>query len=190
MVDDYSLIQKIKEEKDNNSFNELVNRHTGIYNTTVYRYLHTNNSGDYHDFISNREYNFYSFINDFKPEKNVKFSTFVGDRTRYLCLSKNYSFDKVINEELNEEYFTEESPDSYLLDKDMHNLLLEEIENIKNKQFKEIMKLRFLSSNKILTWKEVAQKLGVSTQLVNRTYNDNIDNFKKKFLENFKDEKR
>lgn len=190
MVDDFYLIQKIKEEKDNHSFNELVNRHTGIYNTTVYRYLHTNNSGDYHDFISNREYNFYSFVNDYNPDKNVKFSTYVGDRTKFLCLTKNSNFEKNPNEELDDNIFIESSPDLELLDKDMHGFLIEQIEQVKNKQFRDIMKLRYFSSNKVLTWKEVAQKLGVSTQLVNRTYNDNIENFKKKFLEKFKDEKR
>lgn len=190
MIDDYSLIQKIKNENDNFSFNELVSRHTGIYNNIVYKYLHTNNSGDYHDFISNREYNFYSFINDFNPQKNTKFSTFVGDRTKFLCLTKNSNFDKFINEELNENISIDSSPDLELLDKDMHNILLNEIENIKNKQFKEIMKLRFFSSNELLTWKEVAKKLGVSTQLVNKIYNDNIELFKKKFLLNFNNEKQ
>lgn len=185
MLDDLYLINQIKENNDSNSFNELINRHTGIYNTMVYKYLHTNNSGDYHDLIENREYNFYSFIKDYDSSKNMKFSTFVGDRTKYLCLSKNQEVTKVAYLELEDNTISDlEEPDNNLINKDSHSILLKTINEIKNSRFKDIMTLRFLSSNKVLTWREVADKIGVTPQCVHKTYQDNIDQFKKTFLTN------
>ena len=80
MLTDILLIKKIKQEDDQKSFIELVNRHTGIYNTIAYSYTRAGDKSLYHDIIDDREYNFYSFIKDFDENKKMKFSTYVGER--------------------------------------------------------------------------------------------------------------
>lgn len=182
MLTDILLINKVKEENDQKSFLELVNRHTGIYNTIVYRYLHTGNKSDYYDLIGEREYNFYSFVKDYDETKNMKFSTFVGDRTKYLCLDRNSDSNEIIKEEIDDGMLVAGQPDFDLFNKDIMNKLRESIDGIKNKKFKKIMELRFFSSHEILTFREIAKKMNVTTQYVNKIYKDNID----LFIQNFK----
>lgn len=181
MLTDILLIHKIKEDNDQKSFSELVNRHTGIYNTIVYQYLHTGNTSDYHDLLNERDYNFYSFVNSYDENRNMKFSTYVGDRTKFLCLDKNSYSSKVLNEELDDGMNYDSQPDVELIDKDTMEKLKEAINRISNVKFKKIMELRFFSSSKVLTFKEVAGKMNVTTQYVNKIYKDNIKSFIRTF---------
>ncbi len=183
-LDDLSLINEIKKSNDNSSFNELVSRHTGIYNMIAWQYLHTGNHTDFQDLIDNREYNFYSFIQDYNPDKGTKFSTFVGDRTKYLCLTLNKNFNlKSNNKCLNlDEFLDDHQPDSDLIEKDNNTVLLDTINNFPHKTFREVMLLRLFSSDN--TWREIAKKVGVTTQYVHKTYLDHIEELKSAFLKN------
>lgn len=181
-LDDLTLIEEVKKTNDNNSFVELVSRHTGIYNMIAWRYLHTGNRTDYLDLIDNMEYNFYSFINDYNPEKGTKFSTFIGERTKYLCLTINKGL-KFNNNALNiEEFLDDHQPDSDLMEKDNNTVLLDTINNFPHKTFRDIMLLRLFSSDN--TWREIAKKVGVTTQYVHKTYMDHIEELKTAFSKN------
>lgn len=184
MLTDILLIKKIKQEDDQKSFIELVNRHTGIYNTIAYSYTKTGDKSIYQDILNDREYNFYSFIKEFDENKNMKFSTYVGERTKFICLDKNrlnkrYSFEEVSD---NLEY-QGQSIDIEVYGDNMIKKLKDAVSKIQNVKFRKIMEMRFFSSSQLMKFSEIAANMNVTTQYVNKIYNDNIDQFMKDFKE-------
>jgi len=82
---DIELINKVKEEKDSQALSELVNRHTGIYFSVVQGFSGSDKI-QVEDIKEDRMYNIYKWALSFKPEKHMKFSTYVGEMSKYLCL--------------------------------------------------------------------------------------------------------
>lgn len=185
MLTDILLIKKIKQEDDQKSFIELVNRHTGIYNTIAYSYTRTGDKSLYHDIIDDREYNFYSFVKDFDENKKMKFSTYVGERTKFLCLDKNRTHKRYSFEEINDNLeYQGQSIDIEIYGENMVKKLKDAVSKIENSRFKKIMEMRFFSSLNLMKFSDIAKNIGVTIQYVNKVYNDNIEQFMKDFKDN------
>lgn len=80
------LVHRVKDTQDSGALTELINMHTGIYFTVVNNYAKA-----YPDVIKindmqdDKMYYMYKFILDYKDDRNTKLSTYIGDRTDYLC---------------------------------------------------------------------------------------------------------
>jgi DNA-directed RNA polymerase sigma subunit (sigma70/sigma32) len=84
---DNELVDLVKKSGDNDAMTELICRHTGIYVQTVNNYS-KNDSLNSDDLIKDRAYNIFQFAMSYNPDRNMKFSTYIGSMTRYLCLSQ------------------------------------------------------------------------------------------------------
>ncbi len=80
------LIARVKVDRDSAALVTLVNRHTGFYFSVVNRYAAT-----YPNVIKAREldddklFNIDRFVCDYDPTRGTKLSTYICDRTDYLC---------------------------------------------------------------------------------------------------------
>jgi len=83
---EYELIERVKTSQDSQALVDLVNQHTGAYFAVVNRYasaypgvIRAEDMGD------DKLLNFYTFICAYDPTKGTKLSTFITQRTDYLC---------------------------------------------------------------------------------------------------------
>lgn len=185
MESDLSLIIKIKNENDELSLLELINRHSGIYASMVDKFSRGSSSPlDKNLIMEEKDYTIYSSALKFDPEKATKFSTYLANETKWKCLNilnkikKNKVFS--INDDLN---FIEPSCDSFL-----NNLQREEVldgfKKILNKEkderLKKIIDMRYyMSNNKLTPWKKIAIELNLSIQGCINIHNKFINNIKK-----------
>lgn len=65
----------------------LIERHTGIYDFMLNKY---SGSGIpiFNDLKDDRTYNMYQFIKDYDTSSSMKLSTYIGQRTKFLCLNE------------------------------------------------------------------------------------------------------
>ena len=92
------------------SLQELVDRHSGIFLDIVNSYI-PNNSPTCHkqDIINDLQYYIYNAGLKYDENRGAKFSTFLGNETKWLCLNQHHK---------NKKYLLAASPESeFLLDK-------------------------------------------------------------------------
>jgi len=88
MEEDLYLINKVKNNKDDDSIKELINRHSGIYIEMVNRYIPDSIEGiNKDDIIQDKSFCIYDAAISFNEDKNTKFSTYVGNLARWKCLN-------------------------------------------------------------------------------------------------------
>jgi len=168
-VSDIELIDKIKQEGDNNSLIELSRRHTPLCSDIYKKYsLYISASGNYlPDVIGEKDSVIYKAALSFNPTKGAKFSTWLGNNIRFQCLDAinvkhksisvesetlNYIFDSI---EAEKEQSQEENID----------YVFSLLRQIKDKRILRIFEIRYLENqSKIISWAEISKIIGVSTQ--------------------------
>lgn len=177
---DKELVLDIKNDS-NDSLIELVSRHNKLFYSICSKFARTNNNFKYDDAINDVYYVVYETAKSFKPEKNIKFSTWLGYHSRFYCLNKLKNSNKLVFEEnstidtinnLNNRVFEHKNMDS-------SDYIFDLIRQMKDKRVEKIFKLRFLSGQNKMSWKEIGKKLNIST-----THSINIFTKAKQFLLN------
>ena len=167
---DNELILEIKESGCNDSFKELLSRHSNLYYKICQKYTPTlkQMGVPYEDVFSDLEYVFFKCLRSFDASKNTKFSTWLGNYARYNCLNyindqKRHSF----NGGMEIEASTNDLP--YELDRARDTSGVEYIYSIlsklKDKRIIKVYRMRYgESGEKKATWSEIADKMSISTQ--------------------------
>ena len=182
---DNQLIKEVKEKNNSEALQELINRHTGIYVEIINRYSFVPEF-DRKELIEDKYYNIYKYIIDFKEEKKVKLSTYIGNRIKYECM--NLICHKIEKEELNDNLICSDLPNSLELNKEFLDLFLKDAKNVEDKRFFQILEMRFLTE-KPLTLKDIGNKLGISNERVRQIFENNIKKLKKHLKEELKEQK-
>lgn len=158
------------------SLQELVDRHSGIFLDIVNSYI-PNNSPTCHkqDIINDLQYYIYNAGLKYDENRGAKFSTFLGNETKWLCLNQHHK---------NKKYLLAASPESeFLLDKKIeepeeeqeHNPHLNEnllskifdiIDRHPDPRVRKIFRIRYLQPefNKLTPWQKVGTELKMSIQ--------------------------
>ena len=88
-LEDFQLVENIKEnKKTEDSLQELIGRHTGIYLDIVNKYTQNGNLTNKLDLIDEKDYNIYQAALKYKSDRGTKFPTFLGNETKWICLNK------------------------------------------------------------------------------------------------------
>lgn len=190
---DLDLIKNIRDNKDNESLKSLIDRHSGIFCEIVKRYQHfvTQKGHDPKDLFEEKDMVVYQSALSFNEDKNIKFSTWLGNQARYHCLNflnKNAKFFPTENNYLqniiesgqdNKENLNQENCEYFL------NIL----KSLKDKRAYKIFKMRFFSSNKKnRSWNAIGKRLNMSTQTAINIYNKHMQFLKIKSNKNFNDQ--
>ena len=182
---DLSLINKIKDDNDEGSLMELINRHSGIYHTMVNNFLSgPKNVGDKGNLLDDKVHEVYSCAIKFDPSKNTKFPTYLANHTKWKCLgvlNKKKKQQEISFED--ENIFFEPSCDSFI-----ENLSKDEIlktfskflEKEKDDRVRKIIDKRYnVDNHKLRPWKIIAEELGMSIQGCINIHNKFLTKIKK-----------
>jgi hypothetical protein len=158
---DMTLIRKVRAKGCNESYKTLRSRHEKLFYKVCQIYLPIARTKG----IKNA-------ITSYKNNKNTKFSTWLGNCTKYFCLTAINANNRlvsteddllkvVIDSKVREDY---KSEDFYKYDKEfIFNIL----NNLKDKRISRVFELRYFDSykeNVKPTWSFIAKKIKTSTQ--------------------------
>jgi RNA polymerase sigma factor (sigma-70 family) len=164
-MDDLDLIQKVKKSGDSDCFMEIVNRHSGIYLQMVHSYAPRETAIDnFYDLMSNKESNIFDAVKAFDEKRNIKFSTYLGNHTRWLCLNSSNKRRHLPMED-NFDCEFESSEPKQLAEQEMLRDILSQLSSLEDKRIEKIFKMRYFSEKKKLTpWRKIAKELDLSIQ--------------------------
>jgi RNA polymerase sigma factor (sigma-70 family) len=188
------LITNIKRaHEENDSLKELVNRHSGIYLDMINTYVPSNNIFTNKDeLINDKEYNIYQAALKYDPSRGAKFSTYLGNETKWMCLNiynKNKKHPEIATEEIHLEL--QSQPDGLTnqhdqsIKKELLRTVLDFIKEYPDERIEKIFTMRYVegSKNKVMPWKSVSAELNMSIQGCINIHNSTIEKIKIKLKE-------
>jgi len=173
-LSDLEIINEIKEDKNvEENLQNLVERHSGIYLDMVNAYSSNGNPYiDRSELVKDKEYKIYLAALNFDESRGAKFSTYLGNETKWSCLN-TYNKNKrkpVFNSEYIENMpenpnFNEENM-AESLKRDMFDKVLSIIKHHPDKRVEKIFKMRYIigTKNKVMAWKDIGNKMKLSIQ--------------------------
>jgi len=170
MKEEEQHINNIKESIDlNQSLSRLYEMHSKIYYKIIHKYFSCNSFPDKKkELIEECKYHIYFAALEYNPEhlKKAKFSSYLANKARWLCL--NFFNSEKKKTKLEYENIKDDSISTipFLLKKERYNKIHEEIEKDSDERVAEIFKIRYFESknNKLTAWKVVSSRLSLSVQ--------------------------
>tara|TARA_R110002020_G_scaffold52492_3_gene147448 strand:- start:219 stop:821 length:603 start_codon:yes stop_codon:yes gene_type:complete len=191
-LSDNHLVERIKKKNCEKSLLELSERHSGLYFKILKKYSKSffANHIDITETASDKNLIIWNSVKSFSIDKNVKFSTWLANQTKYHCLNtlNKKNKDRLITagddilDFLNEE---EVSSDADPFFEFIENIL----NQLKDKRIKSIFSMRYSRQEKKPSWCVIAKDLNISTQTAINLHNRGIKILRKKiksekFLDN------
>ena len=161
----------MKREADLNSLNLLIERHSGIYLDMVNSVIPNNcDFLDKNDIIDDKNISIYKAVMNYDENKNTKFSTYLGNETRWKCLNLFNRGTKYKYLDINDFNDDENLSDDEMLNKISSKEILDKVylyaNNHKDERVTKIINLRYKigEGNKTMPWKNISEKVNVSIQ--------------------------
>lgn len=170
ILSDLDLVKNIKKKVNvNESLQKLIDRHSGIYLDIVNSFLkNCNNSSVKDDIINDKDFAIYNTALKFDETRGTKFSTFLGNEAKWMCLNANNKNKKFI--ELNDQScdFDKIKDETEVENKHFEDLILkdfqEEIKNHPDPRIKKIFEMRYSGNKKLVPWRKISKKMNLSIQ--------------------------
>ncbi|NDG53957.1 MAG: sigma-70 family RNA polymerase sigma factor [Flavobacteriia bacterium] len=193
MIAEYTDLQLVNNLKNNvdeeNSLKTLVDRHSGIYLDMINSYSSPDNPYiDYHELIQDKEYKIYDAALKFDETKGAKFSTYLGNETKWMCLNTynrnkrrpvfNSEYIENMKKDNDEEMECDTISDS--IRNDLFRKVLNVIERHPDERVEKIFKMRYIvgTKNKVMPWKQIGDSMNLSIQGCINIHNSAIETFK------------
>lgn len=182
---DFQLVENIKKnKKTEDSLQELIDRHTGIYLDIVNRYTQDGNTTNKLDLIDEKDYNIYQAALKYKKDKGTKFPTFLGNETKWICLNKYNKKKK--DPQVNIDDIKEGEMLATKIDKikkedfEIFSEAIKFSKKHKDKRVEKIFEMRYITGekNKVMPWKKISEELDMSIQGCINIHNSAIEKFK------------
>lgn len=170
ILSDLDLVKNIKKKVNvNESLQKLIDRHSGIYLDIVNSFLkNCNNSSIKDDIINDKDFAIYNTALKFDETRGTKFSTFLGNEAKWMCLNANNKNKKFI--ELNDQScdFDKIKDETEINNKHFEDLILkdfqEEIKNHPDCRIRKIFEMRYSGNKKLVPWRKISKKMNLSIQ--------------------------
>jgi RNA polymerase sigma factor (sigma-70 family) len=171
MESDLSLIEKVKNNSDVDSLQLLIERHSGIYLNMINSVIP--NSCDFldkDDLIEDKNFSIYKAIMNYDESKNTKFSTYLGNETRWKCLNLFNRGTKYkyldINDFNDDQNLSNDTVVQDISSKEMLDKVFNLADTHEDQRVKKIINLRYKvgNKNKTMPWKDISEKVNVSIQ--------------------------
>ena len=186
MLEDNALVFNIQNHRDvDHSLKELITRHSGIYYGIVNHYVPDHSIYcRKQDLIEEKDLHIYNAALKFNADKGTKFSTFLGNETKWLCLnSYNRARRKPLETKDPDDLdFIDKIDNSDTIDETLLNEIYKMVEMHPDSRVAKIFKLRYKEGqgNKVLPWKCVAPSVNLSIQGCINVHNAVIKDIKNK----------
>ncbi len=172
-LSDIELVENIKQDiYTDQSLQELINRHSGIYLDIVHSYMKNCPTPELRqDIVNEKEITIYSSALKYDENRGAKFSTYLGNEAKWKCLNaanKNKKNNKFV--EMTEKLYDEEKQkpnncnDQYLLEEEILDSFTEYLDDMPDKRIKKIFKLRYSGHKKLTPWRMISKKMNLSIQ--------------------------
>ncbi len=171
---DITLINKIKKDGCNESYKTLSTRHEKLFYKICQNYIPIAcvKGIKKNDILDNKDFVIFKAILSYKNNKKTKFSTWLGNCTKYYCLNLINSSNRMITSEdqvlkaiidnQEKEEYTHDAKHKY--DKEyVFNIL----GSLKDKRIAKVFELRYFENfeeKQKPTWSFIAKKIKTSTQ--------------------------
>lgn len=192
-LEDSQLIQNIQKQIDvEDSLEELVNRHSGIYLEMVNNYASPNNPFiDYNELIQDKEYKIYNAAKKYDPDRGAKFSTYLGNETKWMCLNlynrnkRRPAFQSEFIENMADNTDLNEDTISESIKQDLFNKVLGVIKEHPDTRVEKIFEMRYIigTKNKVMPWKKIGETMNLSIQGCINIHNSAIEHIQHELLE-------
>tara|TARA_R100000008_G_scaffold86896_1_gene82574 strand:+ start:3702 stop:4181 length:480 start_codon:yes stop_codon:yes gene_type:complete len=142
------------------------------------------------ELIADKEYNIYQAALKYDPTRKTKFSTYLGNETKWMCLNiynKNKRHPEIATEnellESNSHINTHEHEKN--IEKELFKKVMSIIEEYPDDRISQIFDMRYIegSKNKVMPWKNISDKLDMSIQGCINIHNSTIAKLKIKLKE-------
>ena len=182
-MEDFELIDKIKSTGDQSSLQELIDKHSGIYVDMVNKYIPNSMEGIHkEDILNEKNYSIYKAALEYNKNKKSKFSTYLGNLTKWKCLNIYNKIKKFPQQSIEETIITFSSNDDEFENiqskEDLDNIF-KIIDQSSDERVKLIFKMRYADKKKLTPWKKIAKKLDLSIQGCINIHNNFLTKIKK-----------
>ena len=190
-LSDNQLVKNIQNSVEpENSLKELVDRHSGIYLDMVHGYTSSENQSAKDEMIQEKEYEIYVSALNYNPSKGAKFSTYLGNQTKWKCLNK---YNKKKREGLTPleeqalDFFNNKissrPADDFNTRYEVFTQIIKCADKHPDHRVGTIFNLRYIEgkNNNVMPWKTISQKLGMSIQGCINIHNSAIKQIQQKF---------
>lgn len=170
ILSDLDLIKNIKRKKKvDECLQELIDRHSGIYLDIVNSFLRNCNNDSLRDeIINDKEYAIYNSVLKYDENRGTKFSTFLGNEAKWMCLNASNKNKKYV--ELNDNTYDFEC----IKDNYEHTVVNfqdqilkefnEEISKHPDKRIQKIFSMRYSGNKKLTPWRKISKSMNLSIQ--------------------------
>ena len=186
MENDLILIEKVQKQNDQNSLNELIERHSGIYLEMINSVIPNNCTFlDKNDLIEDKNYSIYKAVLAYDPDKKAKFSTYLGNETRWKCLNlfnRGIKYQYVdIEDHKEDSRFSESDKVQEISSKEVLEKIFALASSHSDKRIYKIINLRYKmgNGNKLMSWKNIAKQINISIQGCINIHNKFLEEIKK-----------
>jgi DNA-directed RNA polymerase specialized sigma subunit len=170
---DQDLINNIQSNSEaSESLSELTERHSGIYLDMVNAFSSSDSPFiDKNELINDKQYRIYKAAIKFDESRGAKFSTYLGNETKWMCLNiynrnkRRPSLAVDFIDSIKTETHGQNNIDDFI-EKDLFNKVLKIISSHPDKRVEKIFNMRYIvgSKNKVMPWKKIGNKLKLSIQ--------------------------
>ena len=169
-IPDLDLIENVQKNVNRNqSLNELIQRHSGIYFSIVNKFfpeskaIATKLNIDRDLVFDSKDYVIYQSALSYDKTRGAKFSTHIGNQARYFCLSQINKAKNFVPFEPSEfeNIFVDEAAVHEKIDASLSSKVIEIIRNMPDERIYEIFKLRYLESKgeRVTPWSKIHKKI-------------------------------
>tara|TARA_Y100001938_G_scaffold22795_2_gene29541 strand:- start:4042 stop:4671 length:630 start_codon:yes stop_codon:yes gene_type:complete len=195
---DNSLVKRVKVDGCNDSFKEILNRHQKLFYRICQNYMSILESKGHKrdDVLSDLSFVVFKAVKTYKQNKKTKFSTWLGNCSKYYCLSLINLKDRFIDadEETITFYINNQSKENYDREESRtedKEYIFQILKKLKDPRIPKVFELRYFDQdkkNKKATWSVIAKKINTSTQTAINLHQRGIDMLNKKIkAENYSD---
>jgi len=192
-IEDSDLVKNIQKQVNvEESLEELVSRHSGIYLEMVNSYASPNNPFiDYEELIQDKEYKIYNAAMKYDPDRGAKFSTYLGNETKWMCLNlynrnkRRPAFQNEFIENMAENNDLNEDTISESIKQDLFNKVLSVIKDHPDSRVEKIFEMRYIVGikNKVMPWKKIGESMNLSIQGCINIHNSAIEHVQQELLQ-------
>lgn len=188
-LNDLQLINRIQSGDDEDEcIKELVLRHSGIYLSIIHSYVPNYGAVvNKNDLLEDKEYHIYQAALKYDKDRKSKFSTFLGNETKWMCLNlhnkyknkKTTPFEDGLTPNTEQQEFPTDPISGDLLKK-----ILEIASSHPDKRVEKIFHMRYVQGqkNNVMPWRRISEALKMSIQGCINIHNAAILNIKQKLV--------
>ena len=170
------ILSRVKNFNCNESLKKLISSHSGICFNLILKYkkyIQSKNC-DFQDLIDQKDYFIYRAALLYDNDKNIKFSTWLGNFVKYQCLNCRRSRvdNYTVNEESSKVEIDKKAQSDFFdsqMKKERLTVVKEALGELKDSRIREIYILRYFN-NKKMTFKKISMAMGISEPTIKKLH--------------------